>query len=346
MMTDLIKISVVVPVYNVEMFIRTCLDSLAGQTYHNIEIILVDDGSQDQSGSIIDEFAENKHNVISLHQPNSGVSLARNLGLSHATGEYILFVDPDDWIELDCCARLAEVVQMKPYDIVFFMDRTINEKTGDSSEFARGNNRELCIEDIQVLQYSNMCAEYRSTGFHSGTPWGKLFRKSFLTENSFRFTAGVVKAQDVLFCTQCYEAVRLAYCLDYVGYNYRLMSEGSSNVRYNPKIVDGTRLLLEGLGSVADLHYDDCRYRKAMGRACLKRINFMERLYLFHEKSVVSKDEIIKIYKSYLAIPAVIKYLPFYENDKSDSLGDIIRGVLLKNGKVNMYYKLVSLRYQ
>ena len=95
------KISVIVPVYNVEKYLRKCIDSLTNQTLKDIEIILVNDGSTDNSGSIIDEYAKQDKRVIAIHKENGGQSSARNMGLDIAKGKYVGFIDSDDWIELD-----------------------------------------------------------------------------------------------------------------------------------------------------------------------------------------------------------------------------------------------------
>lgn len=102
------KISIIVPIYNVEPYLRQCLDSLVGQSYEDLEFILVDDGSPDGCPAICDEYARQDSRVRVIHQPNGGVSAARNAGLAAATGEWIGWVDPDDWIEPDMYAYLLE----------------------------------------------------------------------------------------------------------------------------------------------------------------------------------------------------------------------------------------------
>lgn len=93
------KISIIVPVYNVEKYVEKCIQSLINQSYKNIEIILVDDGSNDRSNKIIDEYAKVDSRILTIHQRNKGVSAARNAGLKVATGEYVGFVDPDDYVD-------------------------------------------------------------------------------------------------------------------------------------------------------------------------------------------------------------------------------------------------------
>jgi len=112
-----LKISVIVPVYKVEPYLRKCLDSIVGQTYSNLEIILVDDGSPDNCGAICDEYAAKDDRVIVLHQENAGVSAARNAGLNVSTGDYISFVDSDDWIEPDMYEYLLDAMTVQDADI-------------------------------------------------------------------------------------------------------------------------------------------------------------------------------------------------------------------------------------
>lgn len=104
-------ISIIVPVYNVEPYLRQCLDSIVGQTYQDLEILIVDDGSTDGSGNICDEYREKDDRIKVFHTDNRGLSAARNLGLDEATGEYIGFVDSDDWIELDLYEMLLKGIE-------------------------------------------------------------------------------------------------------------------------------------------------------------------------------------------------------------------------------------------
>ena len=103
-------ITIIVPVYNVEKYLRRCLDSIIGQTYQNLEILCIDDGSTDSSGEICKQYAAQDERIKVLRQENHGVSAARNKGLDAATGEYIAFVDSDDYIEADMIGRLYQAL--------------------------------------------------------------------------------------------------------------------------------------------------------------------------------------------------------------------------------------------
>lgn len=111
-------LSVIVPAYKVEEFLSRCLDSIIGQTYKNLEIILVDDGSPDKSGTICDQYAQKDARIRVLHQKNQGLSDARNNGLALAKGEYIAFVDSDDWLDITMYAKLMDLMQKYNLDIV------------------------------------------------------------------------------------------------------------------------------------------------------------------------------------------------------------------------------------
>lgn len=112
------KISVIVPVYKVEPYLRKCLDSIVGQTYRNLEIILVDDGSPDNCGAICDEYAARDERIKVIHKKNGGVASARNAGLAVATGDYVGWVDSDDWIETDMFEHLLKGAEFHDADIV------------------------------------------------------------------------------------------------------------------------------------------------------------------------------------------------------------------------------------
>ena len=113
-MTNKPKISIVVPIYNVEKYLRECLDSILAQTLQDIEIIAIDDGSPDQCGNIIDEYAKKDKRIIAIHQKNSGYSISVNKGIALAKGEYIGIIESDDWIEPDMYKTLYE--NAKKYD--------------------------------------------------------------------------------------------------------------------------------------------------------------------------------------------------------------------------------------
>ena len=123
-------LSVIIPVYNVEEYLAKCVDSILNQSYTNLEVILVNDGSKDSSGSICDAFAQKDSRVRVIHKENGGLSSARNAGIEAAKGEYITFVDSDDWIEADAYAHLLELMQRYQVKLVCGGNYDVDGETG------------------------------------------------------------------------------------------------------------------------------------------------------------------------------------------------------------------------
>lgn len=135
------KVSVIVPVYNVENYIRKCLDSIISQTLKDIEIILVDDGSEDNSGKICDEYAEKDSRIIVIHQKNNGLSNARNTGLNIASGEYIGFVDSDDYIKSEMYSEMYQTAEKTDADMVL-----CNYSYDTNGNITENKNFMVCLE--------------------------------------------------------------------------------------------------------------------------------------------------------------------------------------------------------
>ena len=210
-------VSVIVPIYNVAGYLEQCLDSLVNQSHKNIEIICIDDGSTDKSGEIIDAYAAKDKRVKAIHQPNAGVSAARNKGLETARGEYISFVDGDDWVDTNAYQTiLAEIGDNRP-DMVLFRNATVFEKDirlprplVKDERFGNDFNFELLIRK------------------YSGTVWGKLFRRQFIRQHALRFISGVSIGEDGLFNMACFAAEPTVYQFEDCFYFYRLFRKGST----------------------------------------------------------------------------------------------------------------------
>ena len=142
-------ISIIVPIYNVEQYLSRCVDSLTHQTYPNIEIILIDDGSPDKCGAICDEYARRDKRVRVIHKSNGGLSDARNKGLDIAKGEYVMFVDSDDWIESETCKAVADCINNYNVDVVSFGIQLV----GDSK-----------IYDIQKVKNAGFVSSSEAVG--------------------------------------------------------------------------------------------------------------------------------------------------------------------------------------
>jgi len=142
------KISIIIPAYNVQNYIKQCLDSIVNQTYQNLEIIIVNDGSTDDTLSIIEKYAQNDKRFLVINQKNQGVSVSRNVALNNVSGQYIVFVDSDDWLELDACEYMLKQVEQYTADIGIF--GYIREYEGHPLPKALFNEEEIVFEKIDV----------------------------------------------------------------------------------------------------------------------------------------------------------------------------------------------------
>lgn len=205
-------ISIIVPVYNVSMYLEKCLDSLINQTYQNIEIITVDDGSTDNSGKICDEYANKYlHKVLAIHKSNQGVSSARNIGLESAKGEFIAFVDGDDWVEPEMFENLLKNLVQNHADIsICSMKKDYDDKLDDiykTTDIVKCNCKQLYREIIDNPNvYGYVC--------------NKLFKKNLL--ENIRFDTTLTMCEDMDFTLRYIEKCTYGVCSISQLYHYRL----------------------------------------------------------------------------------------------------------------------------
>lgn len=181
------KFSVIVPVYKVEQYLRPCIDSILGQTYKDFELILVDDGSPDACPQICDEYAEKYENVRCIHQKNGGQSCARNTGLSAASGEYIMFIDSDDYLaNSNVLGLLAEKTTDNP-DIVHYKNMEWLEADGSVKD---------CSFDFNIStdgkSLDEIYCELIDKDSYYNSAWSKIIRREVLVENKIEFIPGLL----------------------------------------------------------------------------------------------------------------------------------------------------------
>ncbi|MGN1157485.1 MAG: glycosyltransferase family 2 protein, partial [Agathobacter sp.] len=204
------KISVIIPVYNAEKTIRRCLESIMSSKYEDYEVIVVDDGSTDNSAAILFEYANRDHRVKIINQPNSGPSIARNKGLELAEGEIIAFVDSDDYVRNDYLEQLEKAFREHRADVVFFeYHRVMHDGTELSTHY---------LPEIQTEYYQSLIALSEVDMF--GYTWVKAFRRELSREVCF--DAEVNLFEDELFtCRLLEKPVKLYFLNDAIYYYVR-----------------------------------------------------------------------------------------------------------------------------
>ena len=235
-------ISIIIPVYNAEKYLRRCIESVLSQSFTDFELILVDDGSKDQSPQICDEYSSQDTRVRVIHKVNGGVSAARNDGLDIAKGEYVTFIDSDDWVEREYLSTLS---YYRDYDIVFFSHRLIYED-GYTSEFmfeAKEGNKQNIWEIVASLRKNAVKSNFY------GYTWNKKFRRDIIEKYMIRFVEGLKISEDEVYtldyCTHAESIKVLPICL----YNYRVLGTGltatkNSSEEYK-KLADSFLAILE-----------------------------------------------------------------------------------------------------
>jgi len=219
-------ISVIVPVYNVEIYLKQCVDSIINQTLREIEIILVDDGSTDKSPQICDEYAVSDKRIRVIHQNNGGVSAARNAGLRSAQGEYIAFVDSDDRVVPEYLSILLKYMThggMSACGYICEFDPTVSKQTGING----AHDYEITALDRTDAQASVLCG-----GNFDGHLFCKLFDNSLIRENNIFFRDDITYAEDGLFVIQYLHYMTAEAKLANVSpYYYQYRADSATNQR-------------------------------------------------------------------------------------------------------------------
>ena len=209
-----IKVSVIVPIYNVEKYLKKCLDSLAAQDMQDIEFILIDDGSTDSCPRICDEYAARDSRFHVVHKENAGVGIANNTGLDMARGEYIGFVESDDWIEPDMYSSLYAVAQRTGVDVVkgFYTEHYSNRKINRVNPFQNNPNVDRIVRDMSLIPEFLL-------GYISH--WSAIYKATMLKDNNIRFNETPGAAfQDTGFIAQVFAVMTSCYILSKYVHHY------------------------------------------------------------------------------------------------------------------------------
>lgn len=211
-------ISIIIPVYNVENYLHQCVDSVLAQTYHDFEVILVDDGSPDNCPRICDEYARKDSRIHVIHQMNSGVSAARNKGIEHAKGEWISFIDSDDWVDIDYLEK-------------FELDKDDADLIIQGLEYYDNRNgqyfKQIKVADciLSGTDSKKLVADNNVLG--SGYPVAKAYRK-FIIDKGVRFDTSISYHEDHIFVLNILAVASKIRLSDSVAYKYRYFHTNSS----------------------------------------------------------------------------------------------------------------------
>lgn len=251
-------VSIIVPVYNAEPYLRRCLDSIKAQSFTDFEAILVDDGSTDKSGVICDEYAEKDCRFVVVHQQNKGVSVARQVGLDSATGNYVIHADPDDWVEGDWLLRLYEEASRSGADMVICdLDKVYSDRTEYHSQQPTSLERYDILSDLLARKNWGSCCN-------------KLVRRACFKKYDIRFHPEMNLWEDLyVICKLLTNNITVAY-ISQVLYHYDSYNNVNSITRFRK-----------------DSHIHSCRIFIDTFEPLLKDERFRESWY--HRKLMIKR---------------------------------------------------------
>ena len=254
------KVSVIIPVYNVENYLRECLDSVVNQTLKDIEIICVDDGSTDSSLEILKEYAAKDERIIIIQQENKGAGAARNTGLNTASGEYVYFVDADDWLSVDCLEKTYNKISANNADVCIVNMHHYNDLTKEFTGYQYYDTSNYNVDENGIYTYKDF-KHYLFKRFYVFT---KMYNREYLVSTGIKFPENVYY-EDVLFhINSVISANKVVFLFDKV-YFYRSRRQDSFMNMINIsekylndifKYIDDTKSLLEGKGIFEELEYE------------------------------------------------------------------------------------------
>lgn len=214
-------VSIIVPVYNVESYLDECIQSIVSQTYKDWECILIDDGSTDKSGYICDTWAEKEIRIHVIHQSNQGVSVTRNIGIQHAKGEYITFIDSDDWIDNDYLTTLIEYFHQSTSDLcVSGIIQHFNNCT--KLIYTPTNQKTFCLNSDNIHHFIDLNRKYLLYG-----PTANLYRSQIIQKYNINFNTDLSFGEDLLFNYDYLNHVKTITCINKAFYHYRIIGSNT-----------------------------------------------------------------------------------------------------------------------
>lgn len=276
------KISVIIPVYNGEKYIQRCIDSVFNQTYSNVEIIVVNDGSTDNTENILKKYS----NIVLVNKKNEGVSKARNTGLSLATGDYVYFCDADDYLEKDAFEALIN--EYDENDLLRFGHYVVN---GEKKKEKKNTDDVLALVDLTFD--SKKLLEYLVSNKTEGHLWNYLFKLSVIKDNKILFDEELFYQEDVMFL--------LEYCLKIK--NVKVISNPYYNYCVNENsVTKNIESSIRNLSSIANLRYKILKLLKDSNNMNLsslleQRFLNLQLSYVLDYREKLSKKEYVNVLK-------------------------------------------------
>lgn len=298
-------VSIIVPVYNAEKYLPRCIKSILDQTYANIEILLINDGSKDKSSRICKDYAGSDARVKVIHKENGGVSLARNTGIDASCGDFIVFVDSDDWIEKTAIEHMVAATFRVKTEIVMMSFDNRNNKV-IIPDFGIKCNR-LDIQTSEAVRWKKL--------FEHGishTVWGKLFSSEIIKEKNIRFNPDITYGEDAKFLFDYLNNCEKIYVSDEVIYHYNKLNENAATRKFHDNLTEGIIKYHISMGKfVEKLNITQNEKDGIMAWCAAKRILNLIYPYVYYlpkEQALNNIEDCLKQFEKWLDTDDVWKY--------------------------------------
>lgn len=303
------KVSVVVPVYNSAKYLKECLDSIAGQSFLDWEAVLVDDGSSDESPSILDDYAARDARFKVIHKVNGGVSMARNDGLDAATGDYVLFVDSDDYLAPNALEVAYTTAQNENADVVITDHWNWKESGSElehhffAKEFVARTPEEIAAVQRMLLYKGYSPYPSDSCSYMFSALWSKLIRRNLLVQNAIRFSPKLKLYEDGLFALQVFEYALVVAYKHVPTYHYRILKNSLCHINEHRLVHDCDEIV-----SQVGAFVSQGRTEK-LGDAFMARVLFLTKKMAL--RSFFCKEAQGSFLRRYRAFKAVLSTEPY-----------------------------------
>lgn len=296
------KVTVVIPIYNVEKYLKKCLESVVLQSYKNLEIIMINDGSTDCSQEICEEYKNKYENIMLVNKKNEGVSVARNTGINLSTGEYIIFIDADDVLHKHYIEHLVYLLETEDVELAICEYTTETLRDDINREYKKN-----------IIEKNEVIRDILSNVNYGGYLWNKIFIKSIIIEKNIKFQEGITIWEDLLFVIEYLTNINYCVWINSVLYYYR-QRNNSAVANMNLKKTQDKLYIGE---KIIEYDFNDemcCRYAKERYSSILfeygLRKSKQKCLSKKERKNIILKLRLLKFYRNLNNIEK-LKYVLF-----------------------------------
>lgn len=318
------KVSVIIPIYNAEKTIEKTINSIINQTYEELEIICINDGSTDETEKILRRIEDKDNRVKVIYQKNAGVSKARNTGIDNASGKFICFIDADDYIQNDYIKECINILRVEKSDLLCTSYMEGNKKISVEEKFIQHLDKKKIEEQILTSNYFN-------------TVWAQILKANIIKENKLRFNENIIYGEDLLFNWDFITHAQKITYIDFPGYIYIYNQNGITQSSDIEKV-------LKKIKDTFNVYKRFCRKEneEQVKNIILNKLNLNVRRLILNNKKITYK-QITEMLKKVEKEKEEMKVKKIYKKCKRGNILDRICLKFLNNNNIEIYFYITKL---